>query len=198
MGLELDYGDGQTPLDEEEREGLLIPTITTRGELNEFEQQGIEKAIEWTLKRRFNKTQILKESFVKDLHRRMYAQIWVWAGQFRKTNKNLGVDKLQIGIELKKLLDDSVFWIDQNTFEPDEVAIRFKHRIVSIHCFSNGNGRHSRLMADLIIKQIFTKPVFTWGSTNLTKPGGTRADYLKAMRAADAGDYLPLVIFARS
>jgi len=198
MGLELDYGEGQTPLDEDEREDLLIPSIATRGELDEFEQQGIENAIEWTLRRKSNKEQILTEAFVKELHRRMYAQIWSWAGKFRNTNKNLGIDKLQIGVELKKLLDDTTYWIDYNIFEQDEIAIRFKHRIVSIHCFSNGNGRHSRLMADIIISHIFKMPVFTWGASNLVKRGDARTVYLKAIRAADAGDYIPLVIFARS
>ena len=128
----------------------------------------------------------------------MYAGVWKWAGQFRKTNKNLGVDKLQIGIELRNLLDDVKFWISNKTFEPDEIAVRFKHRIVSIHCFANGNGRHSRLMADIIIEHIFKLPVFTWGAANLVKQGDTRTAYLNAIRAADAGDIQPLINFARA
>jgi len=198
MGLNLDDADGKTPLDEDEKEGLLIPTITTRGELDEFEQHSIEKAIEWTLQRKFKAENIFTEAFVKEVHRRMYAGVWAWAGSFRKTNKNLGVDKLQVGIELKNLLDDAQYWMANKTFKPDEIAIRFKHRIVSIHCFANGNGRHSRLMADIIIGHIFKQPVFTWGAANLIKQGEARSLYLKAVRAADKGNYELLVRFARS
>lgn len=198
MGLILDYDDGQTPLDDDEKEGLLIETISNRGELDEFEQQNIEKAVEWTLQRKFKQENILTEAFVKEVHKRMYASVWAWAGEFRKTNKNLGVDKFQIGVELKNLLDDTQHWIEHRTFEPDEIAVRFKHRIVSIHCFANGNGRHSRLMADIIIEHIFKKPVFTWGAASLVKQGDQRTAYLNAIRKADAGDVQSLINFAKS
>jgi Fic-DOC domain mobile mystery protein B len=198
MGLDLDFADGQTPLDEDEKEGLLIKTITTRGELDEFEQLNIEKAIVWTLKRKFKTADILTESFIKDLHQRMYGDVWKWAGEFRKTDKNIGVDKLQIGIELRKILDDCMFWIEKKSFNEDEIAVRFKHRIVSIHCFANGNGRHSRLIADIIIEHVFKKPVFSWGASNLIKPDNVRKEYLKAVKAADTGNYDLLLTFARA
>ena len=198
MGLDLEYPDGQTPLDDDEKEGLLIKTIATRGELDEFEQQNIEQAIAWTLNRSFRKEAILTEDFVRNVHKRMYSDVWKWAGNFRKTDKNIGIDKWQIPTALRSLLDDTIYWIDNNTFKPDEITVRFKHRIVSIHCFANGNGRHSRLMADIIIEKIFKQPVFTWGAANLIKQGDTRAVYLTAIKAADAGDINPLVKFARS
>jgi Fic-DOC domain mobile mystery protein B len=128
----------------------------------------------------------------------MYNNVWAWAGKFRKTNKNLGVDKQYIGIELKKLLDDVIYWTNNNTYPPDEIALRFKHRIVSIHCFPNGNGRHSRLMADIIIEKIFKLSVFTWGAANLSDEGNARAAYLKAVKTADKGDCSLLLAFARS
>jgi Fic-DOC domain mobile mystery protein B len=198
MGLEFDYIDGQTPLDEEEKDGLLIPTIATRGELDEFEQQNIEEAVQWTLSRSFKMELIFTEEFIRMVHKRMYADVWSWAGQFRKTNKNLGVDKWQITSDLKHLLDDAKYWHDNNTYPPDEIAIRFKHRIVSIHCFPNGNGRHSRLMADVIIEKIYKQPVFSWGATNLSSESDARAAYLKALKTADKGDYNLLIAFARS
>ncbi len=197
MGLDIDANDGQTPLDEDEKEDLLIPTISTRGELDEFEQQNIEQAVQWTMQRTFKLEDVLTELFVKEVHRRMYSGVWRWAGKFRKTNKNLGVDKRDIGIELKKLLDDCCFWIDHKTYPEEEIVIRFKHTLVSIHCFTNGNGRHSRLMADILIEKVFMKPLFTWGAVNLMKQGEARSAYLKAIRAADAGDYNPLLVFAR-
>lgn len=197
MGLVLDYTDGQTPLEEDEKEGLLIKTISTRGELDEFEQQNIEKAVLWTMKRKFKSVDILSESFIRELHRKMYADVWKWAGEFRKTNKNIGVDKLEISVELRKLIDDCIFWIDKKSFDDDEIAVRFKHRIVSIHCFANGNGRHSRLIADIISEHIFKKPVFSWGAANLVKQGDARKAYLKAVKAADIGNYELLLAFAR-
>lgn len=129
MGLNFEYIDGQTPLEEEEKEGLLIPTIATRGELDEFEQQNIEKAVQWTLGRSLKPEKIFTEEFVRIVHKRMYSDVWAWAGEFRKTNKNIGVDKWQIPTELRCLLDDVRFWHENNTYPPDEIAVRFKHCI---------------------------------------------------------------------
>jgi len=198
MGLSLDYISGQTPLDEDEKEGLLIPSISSRSELDEFEQLNIEEAIQWTLGKQFKPETILSKQFVCNLHKRMFGNVWGWAGKFRKTDKNLGIDKWQIPMALKTLCDDTLVWVGNATYSPDEIAVRFKHRIVSIHCFSNGNGRHSRLMADIIIEKIYQKPVFSWGANNLTKPGSSRAIYLQAVKEADKGDYGLLLEFARS
>ena len=198
MGLDLDYIDGQTPLDDDEKEGLLIPEISTRGELDEFEQKNIEQAIQWTLQKNFKQEDIFTEMFLRDVHRKMYGEVWSWAGEFRKTDKNIGVDKWQIGTNLKALLDDALFWKAKNVYGPYEFTIRFKHKLVSIHCFPNGNGRHSRLIADIIIDKVFKKPIFTWGSGNLVKSGDTRTKYLQGIKEADHGNYGKLISFARS
>jgi len=198
MGLNLIYNDGQTPLDEDEKEGLLIKSISTKGELNEFEQQNIEDAIQWSLTRKFKPDQILTETFIQALHKRMYGRVWRWAGEYRKTNKNIGVDKLEIPINLRSLIDDAKFWLEHNVYKPDEFAIRFKHRLVSIHCFPNGNGRHSRMIADIIIEKIHKLSVFSWGGTSLSEDTDIRAQYLKAIRKADKGDFDLLFKFARS
>jgi len=198
MGLELEDLEGKTPVDEDEKEGLKIRTISTRGELDEFEQKNIEKAIEWSLRKKFTIDGILTEAFILDVHKRMFGVIWKWAGKIRKTNKNIGVDKFQISVELKILLDDCQFWIIHQTFEPDEIAIRFKHRLVKTHIFPNGNGRHSRLCADILISHGFNRPVFSWGTLNLANKGETRKRYLDAIYQADKGIYGPLIEFARS
>jgi Fic-DOC domain mobile mystery protein B len=198
MELDLDYKDGQTPLDDDEKEGLRIPTIATRGELDEFEQQNIEQAMQWILGHSIKQELLLTVSFVKAIHKKMYGNVWKWAGEFRKSNKNIGVDKWQVQTQLRQLLDDTQFWIENETYPPDEIAVRFKHKLVSIHCFANGNGRHSRLMADIIIEKIYAQPVFTWGAGNLVKQSDARTMYIKAVKAADAGDILPLLLFARS
>lgn len=197
MGLEIDYIDRQTALDEDEKEGLLIKSISTRAELDEFEQQNIERAIAWTMKKRFKIKDILSEGFVRKLHKKMFDQTWRWAGEFRKSNKNIGVDKFQIGIELKYLLDDCLFWIENKSFDEDEIAIRLKHRMVHIHPFPNGNGRHSRLIADVLAEHGFGKPVFSWGSGQLAPKSELRSNYLQALFAADRDNYGPLMAFAR-
>lgn len=198
MGLNIDYIYGQTPLAEEELEELLIKTISTKGELDEFEQQNIETAVEWSLKQKFSSTKILSTVFVSEVHRRMFDRVWGWAGAFRNSNKNIGVDKFLIPQELKLLFDDCAYWIENNTFSHDEMAIRFKHRIVQIHPFPNGNGRHSRLCADILVSHAFGLPVFSWGGYNLTDPGARRQQYFDALHNADAGDLEPLIAFARS
>jgi len=199
MGLVFDWIDGQTPLEEEEKEGLLIPSVTTHGELDEFEQRNIEKAIQWSLTRTFRQDELLTEKFVKRVHKKMYGTVWAWAGQFRKTNKNIGIDWPAIPVQLRILLDDCSVWIARGAYPPDELAVRLKHRMVSIHCFANGNGRHARMMADLLIEHIFGRPGFSWGAqTDLAKAGEMRKEYLTAVKAADAGDIGPLLRFARS
>lgn len=198
MGLDFEYIDGQTPIDEDEKEGLLIKTITTKGELDEFEQQNIEEAMQWVFGRRFKAKDVFTEKFICALHKRMYGNVWKWAGEFRKTDKNLGIDKFQIPIAVKVLCEDALYWIENETYPTEEIAIRFKHRIVSIHCFSNGNGRHSRLMGDIIIEKLFGHEPFSWGARNLSKTGDSRTAYLQAIKAADNGDYTPLMAFSRS
>ncbi len=197
MAVIFEYGEGQTPLSEEEKEGLLIKTITTHGELDEHEQLNIESAVEWIMSQKPKKEKILTEKFIKNLHKKMYGKVWRWAGDFRKSQKNIGANWLYIGIELKKLLDDTHFWIDNNTFPPDEIAVRFKHKLVSIHCFPNGNGRHSRLMADIIIEFVFNEKIFTWNHSNMVKADQTRKEYIQSIKQADNGNIVPLISFTR-
>jgi Fic-DOC domain mobile mystery protein B len=194
----VNYLEGPTPLDEDEKNGLRIPTIAIRQELDEFEQQNIEDAMLWVFNKSLNAEIVLTEKFICDLHKRMYGQVWSWAGKFRKTDKNLGIDKWKIPVELRALCDDALFWMINQTFSNDEIALRFKHRLVSIHCFSNGNGRHSRLMADIIISKVLNQPIFSWGSGSLVKEDNARKSYLKALKSADCGELKPLLLFSRS
>ena len=199
MGLDIEYIKGQTPIDEEEKDELKIKTISTRGELDEFEQANIEKAIEWSLKANLTLEKILSIEFIKDVHRRMFNEVWGWAGNFRKTDKNIGVDKFIIPQELRKLIDDCKYWIENKTYPDDEIAIRFKHRLVKIHPFPNGNGRHSRICADILIsKKGLKKEIFSWGGKKLTDRSETRDKYLEAIYKADGENIHPLIEFARS
>jgi Fic-DOC domain mobile mystery protein B len=198
MGLDLEYSYGQTPLEEEEKEALLLNHITNKKELDEFEQQNIEKAVEWVITRKFTIDQVLNEGFVLGLHKRMFGDVWKWAGKFRTSNKNIGVDKTLIPTHLFQLNEDCKYWNKNNTYEPDELAIIYKHRIVKIHPFANGNGRHSRLMADIIIEKLLGGKLFSWGGVNLSGSSLERTKYIDSIKLADIGDIQPLVKFARS
>ncbi len=185
---------GPPPLTDEEREGLIPSYITLRGELNAAEQANILKAEEWAFARSRN---VLDQKFLNTLHERMFGNVWRWAGKFRRTGKNVGVDPYRIATELKQLTDDCTCWVDQNTYESDEIAARFHHRLVFIHPYANGSGRHGRLAADLLLTSTDSYR-FSWGSENLIDPGETRSRYIAALRSADDHDYAPLLKFARS
>ena len=190
----VEQGDASTPLSPEELEGLVPSYITLRSELNEAEHANIVDAEEWAFQR---KRDTLSEKFMNDLHKRMFGRVWKWAGQYRRTGKNIGVNAYRIPIELRNLLDDARFWIEHGTYEPDEIVARFHHRLVWIHPFPNGNGRHARTAADLLLVAM-GRPRFTWGRENLVDAGQTRHAYVDALRAADAHDYGPLLAFVRS
>jgi Fic-DOC domain mobile mystery protein B len=186
--------DDATPLTPDERNGLIPSDITYRRELNEAEQKNIARAQDWALSRRRT---LLTEKFVKDLHHHMFGDVWRWAGQFRISERNIGMPYYRIQVALRELLDDVKAWIAYTTYPPDEIAVRFHHRLVQIHPFPNGNGRHSRLMADLLVMQL-GRERFTWGSAKLHDAGEVRRRYIEALKAADDRDIGPLLAFARS
>jgi Fic-DOC domain mobile mystery protein B len=186
--------DAETPLSPEEREGIIPSYITLRGELNAAEQDNILEAENWAFRRRRD---VLDETFLNNLHRRMYGRVWRWAGQYRRSDKNIGVDWSTIPQHLRRLLDDGCFWVEHETYGPDEIAARFHHKLVWIHCYPNGNGRHGRLAADLLLTSM-DRPRFSWGSANLVDVSETRRRYVAALRAADGHDFTPLLEFVRS
>lgn len=187
--------EAATPLTPEEREALIPSYITLRRELNEAEQIGIADADRWAFSRR--RADVLDEAFLRRLHKRMFGAVWKWAGRFRTTPRNIGVEAWKIGPDLRTLVDDARYWIGRETYPPDEIAVRFHHRLVFIHPFPNGNGRLSRLAADMLAVQL-DRPRFRWGSGNLVAVADLRRRYVDALRAADGGDIAPLLAFARS
>lgn len=190
-----DESEGATPLDPDELEGLKFKHITTRGELDELEQTNIEAGLLW-LGRRRSRTDVLSEEFIHELHSRLFGDVWKWAGVFRRTEKNIGVDPVQIGVQLRMLLDDARFWAENGTFPPLEAAAHFHHRLVQIHCFPNGNGRHARIAADTYLRKFFGHSPIDWAAGhNLTRSNEWRDEYIDALRAADGGNYIPLLRF---
>jgi Fic-DOC domain mobile mystery protein B len=189
----LEPDDAATPLTPEEMRDLIPAHIAYRSELNEAEQENIARAQEWALGPRWR--DLLSEKFAKALHRRMLGDVWRWAGRFRTSQRNMGIDYWLIPTELRKLLDDTKAWIEFKTYPADEIAVRFHHRLVLIHPFPNGNGRHARFMADLLIMRLGGER-FSWGRESLRDPGIARQQYIAALRAADNHDIAPLLAFA--
>ncbi len=186
--------DDATPLTPEEQRKLIPAYIAYRRELNEAEQENIARAQDWALKSRRD---VLTEKFITDLHKKMLSEVWRWAGKFRGGERNLGIPFYEIPTALRQLLDDVKAWIEYKSYTPDEIGVRFHHRLVQIHPFPNGNGRHARLMADLLVMRLGGER-FSWGSVNLQAAGDVRERYIAALRAADNHDIGPLLAFARS
>ena len=190
-----DEPDDATPLEPEEREGLLQTWITYRRDLNETEQTNIAAGTAWAW--RVRRRDLLSEEFLRQLHKRLFGDVWAWAGEFRRTERNIGIEPVRIPVELRTAFDDARYWIEHETFPPDEIAVRLHHRLVAIHPFPNGNGRTTRLMGDLMAARLGQEP-FTWGRQNLTDVSEARARYVAALWAADNHDIGPLLEFARS
>ena len=194
--MQFNYPRGATPLDSNEIEDLLLTHITNQRELNRWEQENISEAIVWYEEHK--PKNILNESFIKQVHKRMFDRVWKWAGKFRQSQKNIGDPWHSIPTNLKNLCDTIRFRIKEKTYPEDEISVRFHHMLVSIHPFINGNGRHARLMADLMLQNVFSKSPFTWGSKELTSSSDNRNRYLQALYTADKFDYQPLLEFAKS
>lgn len=194
MTLRLDYPPGATPLDADELACLLPKHIRTQSELNEWEQLNILQGVSWA---RAHRKEILDDVFIRLLHKKMFDETWSWAGAYRQSDKNFGCDWTRVPVEVHQLLGDVRAQIEYASYSPDEIAVRFHHRLVFIHPFANGNGRHSRLMADVLVARL-GQSAFTWGQKNLAEESENRRNYLSALQLADARNYTALLAFARS
>jgi len=190
--MRFEYAPGATPIDPDEAAGLIPAHLTLQRELNEYEEANILEATEWAFARR--RGDPLDERFIHAVHGHMFNQTWKWAGQARRSDKNLGVSWVEIGARLRQLLGDVRAQIEYRSYSPLEIAARYHHRLVAVHVFPNGNGRHARLMADLLLADL-TGRRFEWGRGSLVAANELRAQYIGALRAADAGDIRPLLAF---
>jgi Fic-DOC domain mobile mystery protein B len=188
--------DGNTPLSPDELADL-IPNLATKEELNEWERENILLARNWATADRTSAVAMVSDEYVRKLHGRMFDQTWKWAGEYRGTGKTIGVPFHPIRERLVALFGDVRYWIENKTYSLDEIGVRFHHRLVLIHPFPNGNGRHARLIADVLAMKL-GRPPFTWGLANLVNDGEARNSYLEAIREADNGNIQPLLKFARS
>ena len=192
----LKYPEGSTPLNADESAGLIPQHITIQSELNTWEEANIIEGERWAFRQKA--APLLTEGFVRSLHKKMFDQTWEWAGTFRSSNKNIGVDWLQVSTQLRNLLDNTQYQLEHNVYPVHELAVRFHHQLVLIHPFPNGNGRHARLMADLLLVSC-GQPRLTWGSrTLLTESSDIRKQYIDALRKADRGDIKMLLSISNS
>ena len=187
-------GDGHTKLSEEDRNGLIPSYIATRADLFDAEQRNIATA----LRRRAPSTDaLLDDKYLRDLHQAMFGEVWEWAGRYRVRETNIGIDPTNIGMAVRTLFDDASTWVDTPTFEPDELAARLHHRLVQIHPFPNGNGRHGRVAADYLVRSL-GEPGFTWGRNLDVETDELRRNYRQALHRADDGSIEELLTFCRS
>ena len=191
----LPLGDGHTLLSEDDRQCLKLRYITNRGELNEAEQANILRAVGRA--RPPSLQALLDDLYLRRLHKRMFGDVWRWAGEYRRVETNIGIDPNQIAVATRNLVGDTKAWIDGAMDDPDVMAARFHHRLVSIHPFPNGNGRHGRVAAGYLIVGL-KRPNFTWGANSGLETEQVRAEYIAALHEADGDDVARLTAFARS
>ena len=190
-----DQPDDATPLSPEDKQGLIPSYISTRAELNREEQRNILEAVMWASERQRD---ILSVEAIQNLHKRMYGKVWEWAGEFSQVHdRPIGVQPFMVGPDLRQLIDDVKYWVEHESYSPDEIAVRFHHRLVLIHPFPNGNGRMSRQAADMLIQSLGGEK-FSWGRGDLRSVNETRRAYIEALRQADRHDLEMLIAFARS
>ena len=193
--MRIEYPEGATPLDPAEITGLKYKHVTTRAELDHLEQANVQAGLRWL--KRARKVDPLDEQFLRTLHEHLFGEVWDWAGQFRRTEKNIGVDPRQIQVQLRVLTDDTHYWIENETYVKTEIALRFHHRLVKIHLFPNGNGRHARIAADLLLIRVINAEPIDWtAGHDLQNINARRVAYIEALRAADNHDYKLLLDFA--
>lgn len=193
--MDFEYAPGATPLDPDEPDGLIPRHVSTRGQLDEWEHLNIIEAEEWAFAKK--RSDVLTDHFFRELHRRMFGGTWAWAGTYRKTDKNIGIPWPRIPEAVRNMCDDAQAWIKYTTFPAEEAAVRLHLRSVQVHAFSNGNGRHARLLADLLLHTLGL-PRLSWSGADLQQPSVTRSAYISALREADEGNVSALIRFART
>ena len=197
--MKFDLPNGATSLDPNEIKDLIPTYITTQHELNQLESNNILDAVQWA----YSKSSVnpLDYSFILELHKRMFKDVWRWAGQPRVTEKNIGVHWQQISSQVFQLIKNIAYWIENEVYAFDETASRFHHGLVKIHIFPNGNGRHARLITNLLLKYN-DKDEFSWGrkssSDSIDFDSAIRKRYISALKNADNNKFNDLISFVRS
>lgn len=184
------YPIGATPLND--YSGLIPKTILTQNDLNRAEAENIFLAQKKYL---FGNIGSPKYWFniptLKAIHKAMFGNVWVWAGDFRKSITSIGIEPYKVPYQLGELCADVDAWVHNcDGLGILEQAARIHHRLVLIHPFENGNGRFSRLIADRYLLAFDCKhPNWPYLEDN----DAIRSQYIASLKAADRGDYEPLL-----
>src|SRR5579863_2047948 len=199
MALTGAHARGATPLTDDDLEGLKIPSVRTQGEVNEAEAANVIRGQEWVLRARAARLpDMLSDRFIQRLHVMMFGDVWKWAGEYRPRDTNIGVPHHQIREHLHNLYGDAQTWLEHDTYSPEEFAVRLHYRLVTVHPFRNGNGRHARMVAHAVLARHFERDPLPWRNSPLLDADAARADYIAALVAADNHDFRPLLAFATS
>lgn len=199
MALTGSHAPGATPLSEEDLRGLKLASISNQGELNEAEAQNILRGQEWALRSRTSTLSgMLNDDYLIRLHKQMFGDVWKWAGKTRERETNIGVAPHTIRTHLRSLYEEVGGWLEFSVYPPDELAIRLHYRVVTIHPFPNGNGRHARMLAHMVMVRHFRLNPLSWGGSALRDQNVNRKAYIDALAAADNRNFAPLLTFARA
>ena len=175
--------------------GLLlnISKHYTLQELYIYEAKNITKAtLKYLSAKPDKKLAPFDYEWLLQLHYEMFGDVWEWAGKPRKVELSIGIKAYMVPMELKKLVDDLIYWQEHKTFNTIEIASKIHHRAVQIHPFKNGNGRWARMLANIYLKQNGLAPT-KWNENLLSKENPHRDKYITALKKADKGDYTELI-----
>ena len=189
--------DDATPLDD--ISGLKLPSsrVYTLKEVYEAEANNIALAtLKYLSAPPSKKIAPFTYEWLQQLHYEMFGNVWEWAGKFRSCELSIGIKAYQVPTALKELADDIAFWDKHKTYDIYEVAARLHHRAVQIHPFQNGNGRWSRMLANIYLRQNGSMPV-KWQENLLSKENTKRDEYIQALKNADSGNYAKLIAMHR-
>ncbi|EKE80646.1 mobile mystery protein B [Idiomarina xiamenensis] len=195
----VDNPDGATPLTPDDMQNLRHRHIETREQLNELEAANILQGQRWAAQLKSpTLARIFDLLFVTDLHNALFGEVWVWAGSFRLRELNIGVEPKNIAIDLHNFLEDAKCWIEFRHYDNLEISARIQHRLVQIHPFVNGNGRHSRIFTDIVRVYLLDEKPMKWANAKLENMTEERAAYISSLRKADRGDFSEFLNYLQS
>lgn len=178
---------------------FLLPEhadVATNNELNELEALNIADAFAWADDQTWQTADFFTQHVLREIHAKMFDQVWVWAGTYRSREVNIGnCPPEEISTRLEQVLGN-LSYQSENGRSAHDVCTALHHCIAQIHPFPNGNGRHARLVARLLAQTMgLERSSLTWGSTEYADEDTRKAAYISSLRAADDGDFGPLKSF---
>ena len=159
--MPLEPGYGETPIPGDELAALVphvIDTLAapiTRADIYDLESAVLQDVTETQLAAALDGSltldDLLNDYFLRDLHTQLYGDIWMWAGRWRQYEVNIGVAPEHIAVELRSAMGNIGYrWERAADWTPRELGVAVHAEAVRVHPFTDGNGRTTRLLADLV------------------------------------------------